>query len=410
MNKQNNIPKLRFPEFSGEWNTTFLGKVATFSKGKGIAKDSISEDGLTPCIRYGELYTYYDEIIDKVVSFTNDDDDLVYSIENDVIIPSSGETAIDISTASCVMKSGVALGGDINIIRTKINGIFLSYYLNSKKKLDIANLAQGISIIHLYANQLEKLHISLPLLKNEQNKIANFLMSVEKKIIDLKKMLHLQKKYKQGIMQRIFNQTIRFKDENGNQFPDWRLTKLKEILNEHKVRNVLNQYNEVFSVAKHKGVINQLEHLGRSYAAEDTTNYKVVYPGDIVYTKSPTSDFPFGIVKQNKLDRTGIVSVLYAVFSPINKYIGYIIDVYFSSPANTYNYLNPIVHRGAKNTMNIANDTFIDGASILLPTDINEQKKIVMFLNNIDAKIEATQKQMDIARLWKKGLLQQMFV
>lgn len=94
------------------------------------------------------------------------------SESNDVIIPASGETQIDIATASCVIKSGIALSGDLNIIKTANNGVFLSYYLNNKKKIEIANLAQGISVVHLYSSQLATLNLNFPSLP-EQNKIAN---------------------------------------------------------------------------------------------------------------------------------------------------------------------------------------------------------------------------------------------
>ena len=135
-----NIPKLRFPEFKGEWEKKKLGNIAKFSKGKGISKSEIAEDGKTDCIRYGELYTRYGEVISDVYSKTNVDlKNLVLSEANDVIIPASGETQIDIATASCVIKSNVALGGDLNIIKTANNGVFLSYYLNNRKKIEIAN-------------------------------------------------------------------------------------------------------------------------------------------------------------------------------------------------------------------------------------------------------------------------------
>ena len=168
--KVGNVPNLRFPEFTGEWETKKLGEVAKFSKGKGILKSDISENGNLECIRYGELYTFYREVIDDIQSKTNlNSKDLVLSEANDVIIPSSGESSIDIATASCVTKSGVGLGGDLNIIKTSHNGIFLSYYLNSKKKLDIAQLSQGISVVHLYSSQLASLSLNLPSIEEQNN-------------------------------------------------------------------------------------------------------------------------------------------------------------------------------------------------------------------------------------------------
>jgi type I restriction enzyme S subunit len=102
--KIKNIPALRFPEYSDEWDVKKMGDVANFSKGKGISKADISDEGNFECIRYGELYTTYSEVIREIVSKTSlKKEDLIFSEYNDVIIPASGETQIDISTASCVL-------------------------------------------------------------------------------------------------------------------------------------------------------------------------------------------------------------------------------------------------------------------------------------------------------------------
>lgn len=200
------VPNYRFPEFmeDGEWVEKPLEKVATFLKGKGISKSDIAEDGNLACIRYGELYTHYNETIDTIKSFTNlKAEDLVLSRANDVIIPASGETQIDIATASCVLSDGIALGGDLNIIRTKINGVFLSYYLNNNKKYEIAQMAQGVSVMHLYPSQLKTLNISIPS-NIEQQKIASCLSSLDNLITaQAEKIVQLQL-HKKGLMQGLF--------------------------------------------------------------------------------------------------------------------------------------------------------------------------------------------------------------
>jgi type I restriction enzyme S subunit len=200
--------KLRFKDENGndyaDWEEKKLGEVAKFSKGKGISKSEISEDGINECIRYGELYTRYKEVIQDVFSKTNFDiKKAVVSQANDVIIPASGETQIDIATASCVMKSGVIIGGDLNIIRTNNNGIFLSYYLNSVRKLDIANLAQGNSVVHLYSSQLALLNLNLPSLP-EQQKIAIFLSNIDDKIESTNQQITKTQSYKKGLLQQMF--------------------------------------------------------------------------------------------------------------------------------------------------------------------------------------------------------------
>jgi type I restriction enzyme S subunit len=204
------VPKVRFPEFEddGEWVEDTLDNLAAFSKGKGISKSDIVENGKTPCIRYGELYTQYNETIGEVVSYTNlDPSDLVLSDENDVIIPASGETQIDIATASCVLKPGIALGGDLNIIKTEINGVFLAYYLNSAKKKDIAKIAQGISVVHLYSSQLKILTVNIPSIK-EQQKIASCLSAVDELITAQQEKIEQLQQHKKGLMQGLFPKSI----------------------------------------------------------------------------------------------------------------------------------------------------------------------------------------------------------
>lgn len=187
---------------------------------------------------------------------------------------------------------------------------------------------------------------------------------------------------------------------------EWKEQPLSKFLFEHKTKS--DGKCEVHSVSVSKGVINQVEYLGRSFAAEDTSKYNLAKPNDIIYTKSPTGDFPYGIVKQNKNPYNVIVSPLYAVYTPINKHIGYILDSYFESPANTNNYLSSLVQKGAKNTIQISNDTFIS-KTMYLPTNPAEQEKIASCLSELDKLIAAQGQKVDALKEKKKGLMQQMF-
>ena len=174
---------MRFPEFTGEWKEERLSKIAELSKGVGISKEQLSEDG-EPCILYGELYTKYkSEIIHKVISKTNiESSNLKRSKRNDVIIPCSGETAIDIAVARCVPFDNILLGGDLNIIRLhKDDGAFMAYQLNGKRKIDIAKLAQGVSVVHLYGENLKSIKTYNPCLQ-EQQKIVKLLSLLDERI------------------------------------------------------------------------------------------------------------------------------------------------------------------------------------------------------------------------------------
>ncbi|WP_278978687.1 restriction endonuclease subunit S [Alistipes finegoldii] len=201
-----NVPPLRFPEFSGEWEEEQLDSIATLSKGIGISKEQLSEDG-EPCILYGELYTKYkSEIIKQVESKTDIDcSKLKRSKANDVIIPCSGETAVDIATARCVPFDNILLGGDLNIISLhKYDGAFMSYQLNGKRKYDIARVAQGVSVVHLYGEHLKAIKTYNPSLP-EQQKIAKLLSLIDERIATQNKIIEDLKKLKSAIRKKIFS-------------------------------------------------------------------------------------------------------------------------------------------------------------------------------------------------------------
>ena len=183
-------------------NMASLGAIASFSKGKNISKKDLSDNGF-PCITYGELYTYYNEIIDSVKSKTSlDKNDLILTSKNDVIIPGYGETAIDLANAACILEDNIAICKNTIIIKTQLDGIFLSFYLNYKRK-EIAKYVQGGSIMYININDLKKVNLLIPPLK-DQRKINKILSSVNKKIELTNKQINLMKTYKKGLLQKMF--------------------------------------------------------------------------------------------------------------------------------------------------------------------------------------------------------------
>ena len=195
---------MRFPEFKEEWQGEQLHEIAELSKGIGISKEQLSENG-TPCILYGELYTKYkSEIISKIISKTDiEKSKLKHSKQNDVIIPCSGETAIDIAVARCVPFDNVLLGGDLNVIRLhKYDGAFMAYQLNGKRKTDIAKLAQGVSVVHLYGENLKSIKTYNPSLQ-EQQKIVKLLSMLDERLEVQNKIIEDLKKLKSAIVEML---------------------------------------------------------------------------------------------------------------------------------------------------------------------------------------------------------------
>lgn len=189
----------------------------------------------------------------------------------------------------------------------------------------------------------------------------------------------------------------------------WEHKQLSELLSEAKKRNGDLKYDkdQVLSVSGELGIVNQIEHLGRSYAGVSVHQYHVVEIGDIVYTKSPLKANPYGIIKLNKR-KAGIVSTLYAVYT-VNKKsaCGEFVEHYFSLDANTNRYLRPLVKKGAKNDMKISN-AYVLHDRIFVPS-VTEQKRIASFLTVLDKKIVELRQKKNLLEQYKKGVLQKIF-
>ena len=192
------------PLKNAKWTTAKMSELGSFVKGASLSKADISEDG-TPFILYGELYTTYNEVITSIKRRTQAKVDRLYlSRVGDVVIPTSGETPEEISTASCVMLSGVILAGDLNIFRSnKVDGRIMSYLLNHVVNAKIARIAQGKSVVHIQASELGKLTLSYPD-ENTQRTIIDFLSKLDEKIISEENALTFLTDLKEGLIQQLF--------------------------------------------------------------------------------------------------------------------------------------------------------------------------------------------------------------
>lgn len=192
------------PLKKARWTTAKMGELGSFVKGAPLSKADISEDG-TPFILYGELYTTYNEVITSVKRRTQAQvDELFLSRVGDVVIPTSGETPEEISTASCVMLPGVILAGDLNIFRgDKVDGRIISYLLNHVVNAKIARIAQGKSVVHIQASELRKLTLTYPD-KNTQNTIIGLLSLLDDQIMNEENVLAFLSDLKEGLLQQLF--------------------------------------------------------------------------------------------------------------------------------------------------------------------------------------------------------------
>ena len=175
---------MRFPEWKEDWISATLDSICSFSKGSVLSKAHLSDDGL-PCILYGQLYTtYLSEEIESVLSRTKvSDPSIERSNDGDVIIPCSGETPEDIATARCIRIKGILYGGDLNVLKSRQHdGVFLAFQLNGRRRMDIAKIAVGKTIVHLHASDLKHLRVWFPKSRLEEERIARFLSLINRRI------------------------------------------------------------------------------------------------------------------------------------------------------------------------------------------------------------------------------------
>ena len=391
-------PKLRFKEFAGNWPSVPLKDFVSFRKGKGISKADIQEDGIFQCIRYGELYTTYGQVITTIKSRTNiSPSESILSQNGDVIIPASGETQIDIATASCVAKENVILGGDLNILSHQESGEWLAYYLSSAKKLEIAQLAQGNSVVHLYSSQLKELKVNKPT-KAEQTKIASFLSAVDEKISQLTQKHQLLSQYKQGMMQKLFSQQIRFKADDGSEFEEWEEKQLGDVC--HFINGRAYKQTEW---EKEGTPVIRLQNLTGSgkeyyYSTLNLPDHQYCYNNDLLYMWSATFG-PIFWQGEKAIFHYHIWKVEVEPQQLDKQYMYYLLDEMTEKMKSSLN----------GSTMLHVTKQGMESTKKNLPS-IEEQTKIANFLSAIDQKMDVVSEQLTQAKTWKKGLLQQMFV
>ena len=259
---------------------------------------------------------------------------------------------------------------------------------------------QSTNLASINSTQLKQFPVLLPPLP-EQRKIAAILRTWDEALEKLNALRALNIRRRVWLRTHLFTGKAHLPGFTG----EWRKVPLSDVLHEHGSKSTGAE--EVYSVSVHKGLVNQVEHLGRSFSAANTDQYNRVLPGDIVYTKSPTGDFLLGIIKQSKIDREVIVSPLYGVFTPQSYALGVILDVLFESPLAAGNYLHPLVQKGAKNTIAVTNKQFLEG-KLHLPMDPEEQAAIADVVNASHAELACLDAEIDALTLQKRGLMQKL--
>ena len=229
-------PKIRFKGYTDDWEQRKLDDVAEFSKGSGYSKGDLIGAG-TPIILYGRLYTKYETIISDVDTFVEAKDGSVYSKGGEVIVPASGETAEDIARAASVDKSGILLGGDLNVMMPNedINSAFLAISIsNGSSQRELARKAQGKSVVHIHNEEIRNLIVAFPT-KAEQNKIENYFADLDHLITLHQRKCEETKKLKKYMLQKMFPQ-------NGQTVPEIRFAGFTDAWEQRKLGEIASSF------------------------------------------------------------------------------------------------------------------------------------------------------------------------
>ena len=397
-----NVPNLRFPEFSGEWEMSSIGEQFELYSGNTPSRMNKNQfDGSINWITSGELKEHYiSDTKEKISEEAAKNNSLKLLPVGTFVIAIYGLEANGVRGTCSITTRESTISQACMAFTSKMdiqNEFLYSWY---KKHGNIIGIkyAQGTKQQNLSYDIIERFNISYPCME-EQKKLIRFISLIDQRIATQNKIIYKLKSLIRGIMVELQKRGL----SNGT----WKKVLLSNVLTE---RNELNKsLYPVYSVSVIQGIVNQMEYLGRSFAASDTSKYHVVHYGDLVYTKSPTGSFPYGIIKQSYNQNEVAVSPLYGVYEPKTFSTGVFLHEYFKSELNTLNYLHPLVQKGAKNTINIANQRFLE-SYVAIPSNANELLAISKLLCSLNTKLEFLQNILKQSQGQKQYLLRQMFI
>lgn len=416
--KKNIIPKLRFPEFKGDWVTKKLSQISSYTKGFAFKSEDFTNCGIR-VVRVSDLSV--DSVKnDNEMTFLNEKEAEKY----DRYRIKKGEILVTTVGSKPTLKES-AVGRAIyidsneqfllnqNLLKMEFNqevsGSFIFRYFNTPSYINfITSIQRGnANQSNITVNDLFSYEVATTCIE-EQTKIADFLSTVDEKIRLLKEKHALLQQYKKGVMQKLFSQEIRFKADNGQAFPDWKILTLSKLAKKNKSKNINSLVKDVLTNSAKSGIVPQGDYFTKDIANQGNLDgYTVVQLDDFVYNPRISELAPVGPISRNHVG-VGVMSPLYTVFRFNDKDLLDYIEQYFAT-SKWHRYMHSVANFGARHDrMNIGSDDFYR-LPIPVPSK-PERDKIVEFIKALEAKVNAVQQQIELTQTFKKGLLQQMFV
>ena len=410
--KMKRVPKLRFPEFTDDWEQRKAVDIADYSKGNGYSKGDLTDFGI-PIILYGRLYTKYQFAISEVDTFALPRNGAVYSQGNEVIVPASGETAEDIARASAVEKSGVLLGGDLNILRPFdfMNPLFLALAISSgEPQKELAKKAQGKSVVHIHNTDIQEVTIAYPS-RTEQERIVSVFRQLDHLIT-----LHQRKheklvRIKKALLEKMF-------PKNGTKIPEIRFSGFTDAWEQREFSQLVlierggsPRPIDKFITDAPDGLnwvkIGDAPILGKyitqtaeKIKPEGLSKTRQVQPGDLILSNSMSFGKPYIM---------GIFGCIHDGWLLIRNIKNIFDQTFLCHLLGTEQLLTQYRALAAGSTVNNLNKELVGSAKICFPK-IEEQRQIGVFLEHLDSLITLHQRELEKLRNIKKACLEKMFV
>lgn len=415
---------MRFPGFEGEWESSKIGEVVDFKITNSFSRENLNyEIGLVKNIHYGDIHTKFQTLFDitkEQVPFVNDNifigriSEDNYCKEGDIIFADASENLDDVGKSIEIVKlnNEKLLSGLHTLLARPKDNLFykgFSGYLfqSNNVRLKIQKEAQGSKVLSISTGRIASIELTFPTL-DEQQKISVFLSQIDERILLSSKIIEELKSFKSAVSKKIFSQELRFKDENGDNYPDWEVNTLGDVAERITSKNKLNNKN-VLTISAQYGLISQLEFFNKSVSAKDLTGYYLLKENDFAYNKSYSFGYPMGAIKRLKRYSEGVVSTLYICFRFGNKVNLSFMEQYFEIGKQNSE-IEKVAQEGARNhgLLNIGINDFFN-INLILPC-YAEQNKIADFLFGIAEKIDVETSLLQQLKLQKQYFLQQMFI
>ena len=412
MTKKSDAPAIRFKGFSDAWEQRKAIDIADYSKGNGYSKGDLTDAG-NPIILYGRLYTKYQFAISEVDTFAVPRNGAVYSQGNEVIVPASGETAEDIARASAVEKSGVLLGGDLNILRPFdfINPLFLALAIsNGEPQKELAKKAQGKSVVHIHNTDIQEVTIAYPS-KTEQDRIVSVFRQLDNLITLHQRKFEKLTNVKKSMLEKMFPQ-------NGSSYPEirfkgftdpWEQRKFSELVQIERggsprpiddfITDTPNGLNWIkIGDAPTQG--NYITKTAEKIRPEGLSKTREVHPGDLILSNSMSFGKPYIM---------GIDGCIHDGWLLIRNTYGVFDLTFLCHLLGTPQMLSQYRSLAAGSTVNNLNKELVGNTVVTIPS-ITEQRVLGDYLEQLDNLITLHQRELEKLQNIKKSMLEKMFV